>query len=131
MTTDLTMLVLAALLAFIQLALYSIAGNLAFGPRYTLGPRDTAPDWSAAPVTGRLRRAYENHLETLPLFAIAVLAAHVSGTASGITALASQVYLGARIVYIPCYISGIPVVRSVVWSVAALAILVILGEILV
>lgn len=131
MTTDLTVLVLAVLLAFIQLALYSVAGNIAFGPRYTLGPRDTAPDWAAAPIAARLRRAYENLLETLPLFAIAVLIAHVSGTASAVTAVASQVYLGARIVYIPCYVSGIPVVRSLVWSVAALAILVILGEILV
>jgi len=131
LTTDLTMLVLAALLAFVQLTLYSVAGNLAFGPRYTLGLRDTAPDWSEAPMAGRLRRAYENLLETLPLFAIAVLVAHVSGTASAVTAAASQVYVGARIVYIPCYVSGIPVVRSVVWSVAALAILVILGEVLV
>lgn len=131
LTTDLTVLVLAVLLAFVQLTLYSVAGNLAFGPRYTLGPRDASPDWASAPITARLRRAYENLLETLPLFAIAVLVAHVSGTASAVTAVASQVYLGARIVYIPCYVSGIPVLRSVVWSVAALAILVILGEILV
>ena len=54
-------------------------------------------------MTGTLRRAYENHLETLPLFAIAVLVAHVSGTTSWITALAAQIYLAARIVYIPCY----------------------------
>lgn len=125
------MLALAVLLAFVQLMLYGVAGNLAFGVRYTLGPRDVAPDWSSAPVTGRLRRAYENLLETLPLFAIAVIVAHVSGTASALTALAAQVYLAARIVYIPCYVLGIPVLRSVVWSVAALAILVIVGEILI
>ncbi len=129
-TTDLVMLVLAVLLAFAQLTLYAIRANLDYGPRYALSPRDRAPERPATVMTGRLRRAYENHLETLPLFAIAVLVAHVSATASPITALAAQVYLAARLVYVPCYVFGWRL-RSVVWSVAALAILVIVGETLI
>lgn len=125
------MLVLAVLLAFVQLTLYAIRANLDHGPRYALSPRDRAPERPATLMTGRLRRAYENHLETLPLFAIAVLVAHVSGTASADTALASQVYLAARVVYVPCYVWAIPVLRSLVWSVAALAILAIVVEILI
>lgn len=125
------MLVLAVLLAFVQLALYAVCANLDHGPRYALSPRDHAPRRPASVMTGRLRRAYQNHLETLPLFAIAVLVAHVSATAGATTALASQIYIAARIVYIPCYVWGIPGLRSLVWSVAALAILVIVGEILI
>jgi uncharacterized MAPEG superfamily protein len=124
------MLVLAVLLAFVQLTLYAIRANLDHGPRYALSPRDRAPERPETLMTGRLRRAYENHLETLPLFAIAVLVAHVSGSASAITALASPVYLAARVIYIPCYVYGSRL-RSLVWSVAALAILVIVGETLI
>ncbi len=123
------MLVLSVLLAFVQLTLYAIRANLDHGPRYAMSPRDRAPERPATPMTGRLRRAYENHLETLPLFAIAVLVAHVSGEASALTALASQVYLAARVAYIPCYAFGWRL-RSLVWGVAALAILVIVGEVL-
>ncbi len=130
LTTELTVLVLAVLLAYVQLTLYAIRANLDYGPDYTMSPRDRTPERPASAMTGRLRRAYENHLETLPWFAIAVLVAHVSGTTSWITALASLIYLGARIVYIPCYAFGWRL-RSIVWSVAALAILVILGETLI
>ena len=53
-----------------------------------------------------------------------MLVAHVGGTTNWITALAAQIYLAARIVYIPCYLYGTRL-RSLVWSVAALTILVI------
>jgi uncharacterized MAPEG superfamily protein len=126
----LTILVLAVLLAYAQLTLYSIRANLDYGPDYTMSPRDSDPERPASVMTGRLHRAYENHLESLPWFAIAVLVAHVSATTSWITASASLIYLAARIVYIPCYVFGWRL-RSLVWSVAALAILVILGAILI
>ena len=118
------MLVLAVLLAFVQLTLYAIRANLEYGPDYTMSPRDTRPEHPGSVMTGRLHRAYENHLETLPLFAIVVLVAHVGGMSNWITALAAQIYLAARIVYIPCYLYGTRL-RSLVWSVAALMILVI------
>jgi len=130
LTIELTVLVLAVLLAFAQLTIYAVFANRDYGPGYTMSPRDTGPERPASVVTGRLRRAYENHLESLPWFAIAVLVAHVSGASSWITASASLIYLAARIVYIPCYALGWRL-RSLVWSVAALAILVILGATLI
>jgi len=130
LTIELTVLVLAVLLAYAQLTIYAAYANRDYGPDYTMSPRDSGPERSPSAMTGRLRRAYENHLESLPWFAIAVLVAHVSTTTSWITASASLIYLAARIVYIPCYALGWRL-RSIVWIVAALAILVILGEILI
>lgn len=130
LTIELTVLVLAVLLAYAQLTIYAVYANRDYGPDYTMSPRDSAPQRPAAVMTGRLRRAYENHLESLPWFAIAVLVAHVSATTSWITAAASLIYLAARIVYIPCYAFGWRL-RSLVWSIAALAILVILGATLI
>jgi len=124
LTIELTILVLAVLLAFAQLTLYAIRANLEYGPQYTMSPRDSGPERPGSVTTERLRRAYQNHLETLPLFAIVVLVAHVSGATNWVTALAASIYLAARIVYIPCYVYGTRL-RSLVWSVAALAIVVI------
>ncbi len=69
MTTELSVLVLAALLQVVQIALYAVAGNLQLGTAAALSPRDDVP-----PVTGtagRLKRAMNNHFEALTLFAIA------------------------------------------------------------
>jgi len=122
--------VLAVLLAYAQLTIYAVFANRDYGPGYTMSTRDVGSDRPASVITGRLRRAYENHLETLPWFAIAVLVAHAAGATSWITAASSLIYLGARIVYVPCYAFGWRL-RSLVWSVAALSILVILGDTLI
>ncbi len=130
MTTDLTMLVAACLLAVVQLFLYARLGNRDAGVAYSAGPRDE-PVPTLSRLTGRAHRAYLNLLETLPLFAIAVLVAHVAGKADAATALASQVYLVARIAYVPAYLSGVPWLRSIIWGVALFAILTILFRTLV
>ena len=124
MTTDLTMLVFACLLALVQMLLYAVPGVRQLGMGYALGPRDDG--FKITGIAGRLQRAYLNHLETLPLFAIVVLVAHVAGKADATTAFASQLYLGARIAYVPAYASGIPWLRSIVWGVALAGILIIL-----
>ena len=130
MTTDLAMLLLAVVLAFAQLVAFAIIGNLEVGPRYTGGPRDE-PMPPLSPLCGRLKRAYENHLETLPWFAIAVIVTHLAGRADAVTAGASIAYLAARVAYVPAYVSGVPYLRSAIWTVATAAILVIVIKALV
>ncbi|MEM6666571.1 MAG: MAPEG family protein [Pseudomonadota bacterium] len=129
MTPDLLVLLLAVLLAFLQLVLYAVPGNLELGVRYTAGPRDAPPVLGTR--TARIKRAYENHLETLPWFAIAVLVAHLTGKADGATATAAWVYLGARVAYVPLYVLGVPYLRSAVWAVALFAILFIVLKALI
>ena len=124
MTPDLLVLLLAVLLAMAQLALYAVLGNLELGVRYTLSPRDTPPEGLTL-RTRRIKRAYENHLETLPWFAIAVLVAHVTGQNDGMTASASWTYLAARILYVPLYVFGVIYLRSLVWAIATGAIITI------
>ncbi|MCB1483113.1 MAG: MAPEG family protein [Rhodobiaceae bacterium] len=126
MSTDLTMLVAACFLAFIQIGLYSFFAIRQWGAVYAAGPRDAGLELTGVPA--RLKRAYVNMLETLPIFAIGVLVAHVTGKADDTTAMASQVYLAARIAYVPAYGFGFKWGRSVIWGVALIAILVILFE---
>lgn len=81
-------------------------------------------------MTARLQRAQANLFETLPLFAAAVLIAHVSATHGTLTLWGSWLYLLARIVYVPLYAAGIPVLRTLVWMVSMAGLMLILFALL-
>ena len=118
------MLGLAALLMIAQIALFATVALPHLGIPYAAGARD---EKRAAGLMGeRLRRAYQNHLETLPVFAIAVVLVHLSDRSNATTALASQVYVVARIAYVPAYLFGIAYLRSAIWGIATAAIVIIL-----
>lgn len=124
MATELVILLLAVLLAVAHLSLYAVVGNLQLGVGYTAGPRDEPP--TGLSLHGRrLKRSYENYLETLPWFAIALVVAHLAGKADATVHLCGWVYLVARVAYIPAYVAGIPFLRSAVWAVATAMILII------
>ena len=91
MTPELTVLALAALLQAVQIGLAAVAMNRDIGPEWNVGPRDTQPDFS--PLTGRLRRAVNNHFEALCFFTIAVVVVTLSGAATSLTALCAWIYL--------------------------------------
>ncbi len=126
MTAELTVLILAALLAVVQLAWNAVRANLEAGPSWFLTPRDDTPPQTLSTGLGRLKRAYENHMETLPLFAIAALAVALADKSSGLTAGAAWVYLGARVLYVPAYRFGWVPGRSIIWAVGFAAIVLML-----
>ncbi len=119
MTTELTVLALAALLQAFQIGLAGWAMTRDTGPKWNAGPRDTEPRLS--PLTGRLRRAVANHFEGLALFTIAVLAVQLSAGASALTAACAWVYLAARVLYIPAYAFGWAPWRSAIWGIGFFA----------
>ena len=80
-----------------------------------VGNRDKQPEMSI--VAARLDRAKNNMLEALPLFLPLALLALVKGGDTSKVAHAASVFLIARVVYVPAYVSGIPMLRSLVWLV--------------
>lgn len=126
MTPELTALTLAALLQMVQFVLFAVPANLELGPKYTAGPRDSAPKRALSPVTGRLQRALNNHFEGLILFGIAATVTAVSGQSTPLTAACAWAYLGARILYIPAYAFGWTPWRSVIWGIGWAATLLML-----
>ena len=72
-----------------------------------------------------MERALHNFVETFPLFAAAVLAAQVAGTHSWMT-WGVQLYFWGRIAYVAFYAAGVFLVRSLVWNVATLGIILVL-----
>lgn len=121
MPVEVEVLAYSALLAVAQLFLFAIPANLALGVDYTAGPRDNRKELTGVPA--RLQRAFINHIEWLVLFTIAVVVVTLGNASTPFTETAAWVYLGARVVYVPAYVSGIPFVRSAVWAVGFAATL--------
>ncbi|MGY6632262.1 MAG: MAPEG family protein [Alkalilacustris sp.] len=116
MTPELIVLLLAALLAVVQLGWNAVRANLEMGPAWFLTPRDDAPPQPLSTGLGRLKRAYENHMETLPLFAIAAIVVTLAGASSGLTVACAWIYLGARVLFVPAYRFGWMPWRSAIWA---------------
>jgi uncharacterized MAPEG superfamily protein len=125
MTIELTMLALSVVLGLVHIVLAAQTMALQRGYRWAAGARDQpAPDLTG--LAGRLDRALRNFGETFPLFAAAVLTAHVAGRHGWLTEWGAQLYFWARIVYLVLYAAGAFLVRSLVWDVAVLGIMMIL-----
>lgn len=122
MHPELTVLALSVILQFGQIALAAWSMNRDVGVEYNASPRDVPADFSV--LTGRLRRAVNNHFEAMALFTAAVAAVTISGQSGGLTALCAWLYLAARIVYVPAYAFGWSPWRSAIYGVGALATLV-------
>jgi len=117
LTIELQMLSWAMVLGLVQLLAASASMTAQRGIAWNAGARDG----QAEPLTGvaaRLERALRNYLETFPIFAAAVLAVSVEGRTSAQAALAVQLYLWARVIYVPVYAAGIPYLRSAIWGVS-------------
>jgi len=85
-----------------------------YGAEWNMGARDEAlPPLN--PIAGRLERARDNFLETLPIALIALLGVVVSDKASATTALGAWIWLGARTLYLFVYWAGIPKLRTLIY----------------
>ena len=129
LSTELTMLALATVLGLFQLMIAARAGNSQRGIRWNVGARDEAPPPVGA-VAGRLERAYRNYMETFPFFATAVILCALAGRHNWATVLGAEAWLGARIVYLPLYGFGVPVLRTLVWLIGMLALILLLVALL-
>ena len=78
-----------------------------------------APREHVAQLTGfraRANWAQENGYEAFPLFASAVIAAHVTQVPAESITLWAWVFVAARVVYIIAYLVDQPYIRSAVWG---------------
>ncbi|MDB5918541.1 MAG: hypothetical protein JWR40_2775 [Massilia sp.] len=130
MTTELTMLAWTLVLALVQIFLASALRTRETGLGFNMSARDGAAP-PPGPLTARVQRAQANLFETLPLFAAAVLIAHAAGRHSSQTVLGCELFLAARVLYLPLYAAGVPVVRTVVWGVSIWGLIMLLKAILI
>ena len=125
MTTDMTMLVLSAILCVLMVVPYTQGQVLKLGPAVVAGNREGVPELTG--WIGRAKRAHANMVENLVPFAAIVLAAQVAGKAGALTAVGAQLFFWFRLAYAVVYIIGIPYVRTLMWvmSVVGMALIVV------
>jgi uncharacterized MAPEG superfamily protein len=76
-------------------------------------------DWQAK-LTGWRQRAHwahQNSFEIFPLFAAAVIVAHLAAPGNDRATLAAWAFVASRVVYGVCYITDVAALRSLVWFV--------------
>jgi len=120
MSIELKMLLYAGIVLIVQLVLQVLAGIYQNGLGYALSPRDDLSNDSG--IAGRVERAFYNMLETFPIFAAMALMVHVTESSTSLTALGAQLYFWGRVFYVPAYVAGIPVVRTVIWMASLVGI---------
>ncbi len=128
MTPDLTYLVWSAVLCLLQAVVAVLGAMLVVGLPALAGNRDNLPaieGWA-----GRAQRAHRNMLESLVLFAVLVLVAHVARRANGTTALGAMIFFWARVAYAAIYVAGVPWLRTAVWGVSVVGLLMIFTQLI-
>lgn len=87
------------------------------GLKWNTGNRDDDAT-SLSGAAARAVRASKNFLETFPFFAAAVLGVVFAHRMSAATVMGAQLYLWARVAYLPVYVIGIPYLRTLIWAVS-------------
>ena len=123
MSPDLTYLLFSTILCFVQVLIAASGANTQVGLPALAGNREGLAEmvgWA-----GRARRAHLNMIENLVLFAALVLIAAVSGKANATTAMGAMIFFWGRLAYAVIYLIGIPWLRTGVWLVSIVGLLLI------
>jgi uncharacterized MAPEG superfamily protein len=123
MKPELVWLLWAVALTFAQMLIAVSGATLQVGLPKLAGNREGLPE--CAGWAGRAQRAHRNMLESLVLFAVLVLIAVVSSKTNSNTLLGAQVFVWARLVYAVVYMAGIPWLRTLVWLVSMIGLVII------
>jgi uncharacterized MAPEG superfamily protein len=129
MPVEVKIAALGALLLFIHIFVAVRYKTAQYGRAWNVSARDEAlPEPN--PVTGRLIRAQANFEETFPIAIVALLGVVIAGRTSEWTALGGWIWLGARVVYLPLYWAGIPVIRTLVWTISMVGVAMVIWPLL-
>ena len=126
MSFELMVLAAASVWGVLQLVAAAWATNVQYGLKWAASPRDVEMP-PLKPIPGRINRNFRNYMETFPFFAAAVLIAQAAGVHNHLSEWGSIAYMSGRIAFTALYVSGVPIIRSLVWNVATLGMLAVLA----
>jgi uncharacterized MAPEG superfamily protein len=130
MAVELKILALGALLLLVHIFVATRFKTAQYGRKWNVGARDEALP-PPNPMTGRTMRAQANFLETFPVAIVALLGVVLANRTSEATALGGWIWLGARVVYLPLYAAGVPVIRTIVFAISIVGLAMVLWPLLV
>ena len=128
LSTELAYLAWSVVLLFAHIVLQAMSLTRDGGLEYSASARDGEVPISV--VTDRLTRALRNFLETYGAFVALALALHVTGKAGGLGATGAMLWFWARVAYVPAYAFGIAYLRSVIWAVSVVGLVLMLVRLL-
>ena len=126
MSPELTFLVWSAALALVQMLIAVIGAQGQASLPLLVGNREAMPALTG--WAGRAQRAHLNLLESLVVFAIAVLVAEMAGRTNAMTALGAALFFWGRLGYALVYLAGVPWLRTLVWAVSVAGIVLVLAQ---
>jgi uncharacterized MAPEG superfamily protein len=123
MSPDLKYLLYSVVLTFVQMLIAATLANQAVGLPTLASNREGLAEFPGA--AGRAKRAHLNMIENIVLFAALVLIAAAGGKANATTALGAMIFFWARLVYAVVYVIGIPYLRTLIWLISAIGMVMI------
>jgi len=123
MKPELMLLVWAVALTVVQMLIAATGAMMQVGVPALAGNREGLPTMTG--WAGRAQRAHHNMLENLVLFAALVLVAVATGKSNATALLGAQIFLWARVAYAAVYLIGIPWLRTGVWLVSMVGLVMI------
>src|SRR5262252_2603093 len=126
MSLELKLLVWSVALAFAQCLIAVTGAMLQVGLPTLAGNREKMPEITG--WAGRAERAHRNMLQSLVLFAALVLVAQATGKLNAMTALGAQLFFWGRIAYALVYMAGVPWLRTAVWTVSIIGLVLIFAQ---
>ena len=129
MPDELRIAAFGAVLLFIHIFVATRFKTRQYGRKWNVGARDEALPL-ANEMTGRTMRAQANFQETFPIAIVALLGVVLADRSSNLTALGGWIWLGARIIYLPLYAAGVPVIRTIVYTISIVGLAMVIWPLL-
>lgn len=126
MQPELQLLVWSVVLMFVQMLVAVSGAFLQVGLPTLVGNREGMPEMKG--WAGRAERAHRNMTENLLLFAALVVVAVLASRTNSTTLLGAQLFFWARLVYAFVYLAGIPWLRTGVWTVSVIGLILIFSQ---
>jgi uncharacterized MAPEG superfamily protein len=126
---ELTCLELSVVLWLVHVLVQAAVGNVTMPAGYLATARDK-PAEARGVLYGRSCRALGNYLENFTAFVAVALALIATQRTGGAGAIGATIWILARIVYLPIYVFGIIYVRTLVWGISIVGLVVMFGRLI-
>jgi uncharacterized MAPEG superfamily protein len=127
--SELTCLELSVALWVVHVLVQAGAGSAELPSGYLFTSRDKTAAASGL-LFGRATRALANYVENFTPFVALALALIVTQRTGGSGALGATIWILARIVYVPIYLFGVAYVRTAVWGISIVGLVMMLTRLI-
>jgi uncharacterized MAPEG superfamily protein len=127
-STELHVIAWSVILLLVHVVIQTLSLTRDGGLGYALSNRDG--DVAISAVTDRLTRGLRNYVETYGAFVALALALAVTGKTGGLGATGALIWFWARVVYVPVFAAGIPGMRTGVWTISIIGLILMLSRLM-